>query len=226
MPTDGRPVRTVLFDLDGTLADTPYVHVVCWWQALLQHEHLVPMARIHRAVGLGADKIVGYLLGDDRDRSLDAQIVAAHATLFTVWYDRARPLPGAADLLRWCSAAGLDVVLATSASEQDLEALMGRIDADEAVTARVTSADADRSKPDPDILEVALGRVDGHAETAVYIGDAVWDMMAAQRLGMRCIGLQSGGVSEAELRTAGASEVWQDPQDVLDHIDVSALTPR
>jgi phosphoglycolate phosphatase-like HAD superfamily hydrolase len=81
----GRPVRTVLFDLDGTLVDTSYVHAVCWWQALIQYSHQMPMAQIHRAVGLGADRILDHLLGEDHDSKHDDEIVAAHATLFTVW---------------------------------------------------------------------------------------------------------------------------------------------
>lgn len=219
-------LRAVLFDLDGTLVDTSYVHTICWWQALLQYDRLLPMARIHRAVGLGSDKILDHLLGDGRseeDRADDDDIVAAHATLFTVWYDRARALPGAADLLRWCATSGLTVVMATSGSSTDLDALMARLDADEAVTASTTSADAEHSKPDTDLLEVALDRAGAKADDAVFVGDAVWDMMAAHRLGMRCIGLECGGVSEAELRKAGASEVWQDPADLLAHVDASAL---
>jgi phosphoglycolate phosphatase-like HAD superfamily hydrolase len=135
-----------------------------------------------------------------------------------------RDLPGAADQLRWCAASGLSVVMATSGSAKDLEALMARLDADDAVTATTTSADAEHSKPDTDLLEVALRRAGAEATEAVFVGDAVWDMIAARRMGMRCIGLECGGVSEAELREAGASEVWQDPDDVLANVNASALT--
>ena len=221
--------RAVLFDVDGTLVDTSYAHTVCWWQALVQFDRVLPMARIHRAVGLGSDKILDHLLGDERteaERADDDDIVAAHATLFTVWYDRARPLPGAADLLHWCADSGLAVVMATSGSSTDLEALMSTLDADDAVTASTTSADAEHSKPDTDLLEVALERAGAEAGTAVFVGDAVWDMIAAGRMGMVCIGLECGGTSEAELREAGAHEVWRDPADLLAHVEVSALARR
>lgn len=225
-PSRPAALRAVLFDLDGTLVDTSYVHTLCWWQALVQFDQVRPMAEIHRAVGLGSDKILDHLLGDVRsgaERADDADIVAAHATLFAAWYNRVRPLPGAADLLRRCAGSGLTVVMATSGSADDLTALMARLDADDAVTASTTSADAEHSKPDTDLLEVALDRAGATAEEAVLVGDAVWDMIAARRLGMRCIGLECGGVSESELREAGASEVWRDPADLLDHVDASAL---
>ncbi len=189
-------LRAVLFDLDGTLVDTSYVHTVCWWQALLQFDRVLPMASIHRAVGLGSDKILDHLLGDDRtddERADDDDIIAAHATLFTVWYDRARPLPGAADLLHWCADAGPAVVMATSGSSTDLEALMATLDADDAVTASTTSADAEHSKPDTDLLEVALERAGAEAVEAVFVGDAVWDMIAARRMGCAASGWSVGG---------------------------------
>jgi HAD superfamily hydrolase (TIGR01509 family) len=219
--------RAVLFDLDGTLVDTAFVHTTCWWQALMGYDHVVPMARIHRAVGLGSDKILDHLLGDDRDadeRSDDQAMVAAHDALFATWRERARPLPGARHLLRRCHASGLTVVIATSGGSTDLTALMARVDADSAVTATTTADDVEHSKPDTDILEVALERAEAVAAEAVYVGDAVWDMMAARRAGMRGIGLECGGVSEAELREAGACEVWRDPADLLAHMDESLLT--
>ncbi len=221
--------RAVLFDLDGTLVDTAFVHTTCWWQALRGYEHEVPMARIHRAVGLGSDKILDHLLGEDRDdddRADDEAVVAAHDALFATWRERVRPLPGAADLLRRCHTSGLAVVIATSGGSADLTALMARVDADNAVTATTTSDDAEHSKPDTDILEVALERAGVGPAEAVYVGDAVWDMIAAGRAGMPGIGLESGGVSEAELRDAGACEVWRDPADLLAHGEDSILFAR
>jgi phosphoglycolate phosphatase-like HAD superfamily hydrolase len=131
----------------------------------------------------------------------------------------------AAELLRWCADSGRNVVLATSASEKDLEALRQVVHADDAITASTTVADAERSKPDTDILEAALDRVGGTAAESVFVGDAVWDMMAARRLDMRCIGLECGGITEAELLQSGADEVWRDPADLLSNIEKSALAP-
>lgn len=217
----------MLFDLDGTLVDTAFVHTTCWWQALRGRGHVVPMAQIHRAVGLGADKILDHLLGEDRspdEREDDDAVVDAHDALFATWHDRVRPFDGAGDLLRRCHDAGLAVVIATSSGSRDLTALMALVDADTAVTARTTSDDAEHSKPDTDILEVALERAGAEAAEAVFVGDSVWDMMAARRAGMRAVGVECGGVSESELRAAGAGEVWRDPADLLAHVEESLLT--
>src|SRR5207302_463705 len=92
--------RGVLFDVDGTLVDTTYLHAVTWWQALRQAGHTVPMATIHHAIGMGSDKILDAFLGGERDRDGDAELTAAHLALYSVYWERLRPLPGAADLTR------------------------------------------------------------------------------------------------------------------------------
>src|SRR5690348_3113595 len=112
----GRP--GVLFDVDGTLVDTTYLHAVTWWEALRQHDHDVPMASIHRGIGMGSDKLLDHLL-PDRDTGEDEELTAAHDALAGAWWDRLRPLPGAADLLRATAARGLAVVLASSAKQHE-----------------------------------------------------------------------------------------------------------
>ena len=221
--TGGKPRAGVLFDLDGTLVDTGYIHTVCWWEALRQYDHLVPMAVIHRAIGMGSDKLLGHVLGAGHDTSKDKDMAAAHGALFATWYSRICPLPGARDLLAQCAALGLAVVVATSSPERDLDALRKALDADPYIHAVTTSDDAEESKPSPDILSAALERADLAARQVVFVGDAVWDVEASTRLGIRCIGLESGGTSDAELRKAGAVEVWKDPADLLHHLDGSVL---
>ena len=212
----------MLLDVDGTLVDTSFVHTTCWWQALREHGHLVPMARIHRAIGLGSDRIVGHLLGE-HDEDQDAAIIASHGALVAAWHERFVPLPGARDLLRRGREEGLVVVLSTSAGREDLAALRGALDADEWVDEATTSSDAERSKPDTDILDVALERIGVPAEEAVFVGDSVWDAEAAARAGMPCIGLECGGTSAAELREAGCVVTYADPADLLAHWSDSPL---
>lgn len=216
-------MRAVLFDVDGTWVDTSYVHAVCWAQALRQHGHLVPMAQIHRAVGLGADKILKHLLGEGHDSEHDHAIVAAHDTLFAEWSDRARALPKAADLLRFCAGSGQTVVLATSGT--DLKALRALLDADDVIRPapprRRRSQQARHRHP-----RGGAGPRQTTADEAVFVRDAIWDMIAARRLHMRCIGLECGEISAEELRQAGATEVWQDPADLLTHVGKSLLAPR
>ncbi|WP_432833198.1 HAD family hydrolase [Dactylosporangium sp. CA-092794] len=219
-----KPVAGVLFDVDGTLVDTVYLHAVAWWQALRQHGHDVPAARIHRAIGMGSDMILDELLGAGHDDSADDAIRAAHASLYAVHWPALRRLPGARRLLDACADRGLRVVLATSASRPELEALLRCLDADASLAAVTSADDAERSKPAPDIVEVALRRAGLSAEEVVFVGDSVWDIRSAGRLSIPCIGLTSGGLCAAELLDHGAAGVYADPRDLLDHLDEALTT--
>lgn len=215
--------RGVLFDVDGTLVDTNYLHAVCWAEAMRQHEQFVPMANVHHSVGMASTELLEQCLGQDRDTSRDEAITAAHLTLYQQHWGRLSPLPGAADLLRACAGRGLDVVLASSASEHELVAVQSAIGADDAITTATSSNDAGSGKPAPDILQAALDRSGLQPERVVFVGDSVWDGFAAQRAGVRFIGLTCGGTPGPDLRRAGALEVWQDPGDLLANIDDSRL---
>src|SRR5881394_2362489 len=125
--------RGVLFDVDGTLVDTNYLHAVTWWEAARQHGYAVPAARVHRAIGMVSDKLLDHLFGPDRDRDRDETMRSAHLTLYRTYWERLSPLPGAAGLLRACAGRGLRVVLASSASKPELAALRRALDADDVV---------------------------------------------------------------------------------------------
>jgi HAD superfamily hydrolase (TIGR01509 family) len=213
----------VLFDVDGTLVDTTYLHAVTWWEALRQADHTVPMATIHHAIGMGSDKILDALLGEERDRDGDAELVAAHLALYSVYWERLRPLPAAAELLRACAGKGLRVVLASSANDRELRALLRALADDDVIDVATSASDAERSKPDPDILSIALGRAGLGADEVVLVGDSVWDVRAAARIDVPCIGVTCGGTSAEELIRAGAVAVFTDPADLLAHWDESPL---
>jgi len=214
----------ILFDVDGTLVDTTYLHAVAWWEAFRTAGYDVPTAAIHRAIGMGSDQLLDHLLGPDRDRSRDGQMRDAHSERYAPYMPRLRPLPGAADLLRACHDRGQTVSLASSAEPDELKALRAALDADDAVDAATSAGDADRSKPEPDILTAALRAVRLRADQVVFVGDAVWDVAACARLGIPCVALTCGGTSRAELVDAGAVAVYEDPADLLGHLDDSALT--
>ncbi len=223
------PVRGVLFDLDGTLVDTTYIHAVCWWEALQQFGRTVPMSVLHRAVGMGSDHLLDQALGEDHDDSDDDAIAAAHGAHFASWHARVVALPGAGDLLEACQRAGLSVVLASSCSERDLDAMLAVLDAGPRNSARdldatTTSGDAEQTKPSPDLVQVALERATVEAENAIYVGDSVWDVHAATKIGIRTIGLECGGTSADELDRAGAIETWKDPADLVAHWEDSVLS--
>lgn len=216
-------VRAVLFDVDGTLVDTNYLGAVTWWEAFAHAGYDVTMKDIHRTIGKGSDQLLDALLPKDRDREGDQDLRTAHSALYSVYWTRLRPLDGAVDLLRACHQHGLRVVLASSADEREFAALRKALDADDAIDEATNSGDVERSKPAPDLVEVALDKAGVSADQAVFVGDTVWDVHACQKAGVRCIGLLSGGIGRDELLGAGAVEIYDGPAQLLEHFP-GALT--
>jgi HAD superfamily hydrolase (TIGR01509 family) len=211
----GAPLRAALFDVDGTLVDTNYLHTTAWWEAFARAGHDVPMASIHRAIGMGSDRLLDALLPEDRDPAADDIIKIAHSALYQVYWPQLRPLPGAADLLRACHDAGLRVVLASSADPRELDVLREALDAEDAIDAATSAGDVDASKPAPDLVHVALDQAGTDPAQTVFVGDSVWDAQACQKAGVPCIGVLSGGTSREELLDAGAAAVYGDPAELL-----------
>lgn len=216
-------IDAVLFDVDGTLVDTNYLHAVTWWQAFAQHGHAVPMADVHRAIGMGSDKLLDRVLPPGRDRSADDAVRAAHTALYAQYWSRLRPFDGAADLLRACARRGSRVVLASSAAEPELRALRAALGADEAIHAATSASEVERSKPSPDLVRLALDRAGTPAARAVFVGDTRWDVEAAGRAGMPCVCVLTGGWARAELAEAGAAAVYAGPRELLEDLDGSPL---
>lgn len=216
--TDLRP--GVLFDVDGTLLDTNYLHVLAWWQAMNDAGHPdVPMAAIHRSIGIASEGLTEHLLGEEDEKAVDA-----HSQRYEALRDQVTAFPGAADLVRACGDRGYTAVLATSGKEEDLEWMIPAIGADDdAFAGSTTSSQVDEGKPDPDLLTSAMDEHGLDPERTVAIGDTVWDVQAAERAGIPCIALTCGGISAAELEEAGAAEVYDDPRHLLDRIDDSLL---
>lgn len=221
-PPGGRR-RGVLFDVDGTLIDSSYIHTISWWGAFRQQGYDIPMASIHHYVGMGGDRLVDSLLPEGRDRSLDSEVMASHGALYASHWPALRAFEGAKDLLAQCHAGGLAVALASSARKKDLEVMKGILDADAFIDGATSANDAKESKPAPDILVAALDAIGVGAADAVFVGDAVWDMKAAAALGIPAIAVTCGGVSAEKLRDAGAVEVYEGPQDLLQNLPSSAL---
>ena len=215
--------KGVLFDVDGTLIDSNYIHTLAWWQAFRQSDFDVPMAQIHRCVGMGGARLVDHLLPEGRDKDHDESILSAHAGIFGTYWPSLRPFEGARDLVAQCFESGLAVALASSARDQDLKALRSSLAADSFIHAATSANDAKESKPEPDILIAALRAVGLEASNTVLVGDAVWDVYAAARLDIPTIGVTCGGTSEAELLEAGAVEVYPGPRELLDGLRDSAI---
>ena len=216
----------ILFDVDGTLVDTTYLHTVAWWLALRQHDHDVAMANIHRAIGMGSDKILDALLGPDHDTDSDDAVRTAHSALYAPYWDRLRPQPGAVQLVRACAARGWTVGLASSAAPPEFAALRRALGVDDVVAGATNSGDAEESKPDPDIVQAALDRTGLAPERVLFVGDSVWDVYAAAELDIPCIGLTCGGISAAELGDAGAVATYRDPADLHAGLERLDRLPR
>ncbi|MDQ1736273.1 MAG: hypothetical protein QOH56_2524 [Pseudonocardiales bacterium] len=222
LPTAQSPVG-VLFDVDGTLVDTTYIHTVCWWQALRKAGLDVPMFQIHRAIGMGGGRLLAHLLDDDSN--VDTELISAdHDALYSQYWGQLRPLPGARDLIRACRELGLTTVLASSAKQPEIDVLLEVLDVGDCLEHVITSDDAKRSKPEPDIVEVALAKAALKPAEALFVGDAVWDVSAAANAGVACIALESGGTSAAVLRDAGAIDTYRDPADLLRRLADSPLS--
>ena len=209
----------VLFDVDGTLLDTNYLHALAWSQAMRDTGHDgVSMAAIHRSVGIASEGLVEHLLGDGDDRAVEA-----HSERYQALRDHVVAFPGAADLIRACAARGLLTVLATSGKEKDLEWMLPAIGAEDSLTGVTTSSEVEAGKPAPDLVSAALEQRGLDPARSVLLGDTVWDVQAAARAGIPCIAVTSGGISEAELREAGAVEVYAGVADLLEHLDESVI---
>ncbi|WP_026536757.1 HAD family hydrolase [Arthrobacter sp. 9MFCol3.1] len=214
--------RGVLFDVDGTLIDSSYFHALAWWQAFRREGLDIQISAIHRCVGMGGDKLIEHLVpGCTKDMQEDLK--SAHGAVFSTFWPSLRPFDSARDLLAACSGAGLAVGLASSAQERDLDVTRRLLDAGTSIDAWTSSNDAEESKPAPDILLACLDKLGLSPADVVFVGDAVWDVLAAAAIGVPAIALTCGGISEAELREAGAAEVYDNPRHLLENLESSAI---
>lgn len=218
MTDDPRP-RGAVLDVDGTLLDTTYSHVDAWQRALRGHGHDVPAARIHRLIGMGSAPMVRELLGDVDDETVQT-LSASHGRYHAPTLEQLHPLPGARELVHALVQRGFRVALATSAKAGEVPVMLAALDLADDVEV-VDSGDVDEAKPDPGILQVAAERLGVDPGRCVMVGDAVWDVAAAERAGMPCVGLRSGGVGPSELADAGAVAVYDDPAHLLRELDRS-----
>jgi HAD superfamily hydrolase (TIGR01509 family) len=214
-----------LFDIDGTLVDSNYLHVDAWSRAFEDVGQPVEAWRIHRSIGMDGEKLLDALL-PDADSAVRNRASQRHSKHYLPMASRLRPFPGGRELLRELTKRGLVVVLATSAPEAELKSLRSTLQVEDAIDIVTSAEDVDTAKPAPDIVQVALERAATAPADAVMIGDTVWDVKAAERAGVACIGLLSGGISANELRTAGAAAVYFDVSELLDNLERSPLGAR
>ena len=209
--------QAVLFDIDGTLVDSNYLHVDAWHRAFQTLGVDVEAWRIHRSIGQDAGELLASLVGE-KDEAWLTRAKDLHAENYKALAPRLRLLPGARELLAILDEEGIIVVLATSAPQEELDILLELLDSDDVIHATTNADDVDVAKPSPDIVAVALDRAGVTAHDAVFVGDSEWDVQAASRAGVRSFGMLTGGIAGDLLMRAGAERVFADPADILDQL--------
>jgi HAD superfamily hydrolase (TIGR01509 family) len=210
-----------LFDLDGTLVDSVYQHVLAWREALEKSGIELAVWRIHRRIGMSGGLLIDALLRETCRRVTKGEaerLAKFHEEAYARLRSQVRVLPGALELLECLSRVGVPWAIATSgwpASADPMLALLG-IGADAPV---VTREQVEHAKPDPDLFLAAAERLGVPVSRSIVVGDSVWDLLAARRANALGVGLLSGGYGQDELERAGAYRVYQDPADLLLHLD-------
>jgi HAD superfamily hydrolase (TIGR01509 family) len=219
------PMRTepvFLFDLDGTLVDSVYQHVLAWKAALDAENIELAVWRIHRKIGMSGGLFTNQLLRETNveiDPECGERLRRAHADAYLAFGPNVRPLPGARELLTFLSEQKIPWIIATSGRMETAAMNIATLGLDPDTCPIVTRDQVRYAKPDPDLFLAAADRLGADIEQAIVVGDSIWDMLAAQRCRALGVGLLSGGYGAAELREAGAIRVYEDPADLLDHID-------
>jgi HAD superfamily hydrolase (TIGR01509 family) len=216
-------VGAAIIDVDGTLVDTNYHHAIAWYRAFRDGGVVLALWRIHRHIGMGGDQIVPALTGADYEREHGEEVRAAEKRHYMALIDEVEPMQRARDLLQELRRRGHSVVLASSAKADEVDHYLDLLDARELADGWTTSADVSATKPEPDLVIAALEKARAPASEAVMIGDSPWDAKAAQRAGVRTLGVMTGGFCEDELLDAGAMKVYESVAELCRELDSTPL---
>ncbi len=208
---------TIVFDVDGTLVDTNYHHALAWFRAFGRFDVVTPIWRIHRAIGMGGDRLVAAVAGDDVERRHGDDLRQAWTEEYAPLISEVRPFSGARDVVVEARRRGLTVVLASSAPGEHVNHYLDLLDARDIVQHWTTAEDAEQSKPAPDLVQIAMQQV--QADDSVMIGDSTWDVEAAERAGIACVAVRTGGFSVSELEAAGAKAVYESLDELRGDLD-------
>ena len=221
---NGSDLPSFLFDLDGTLIDSVYEHVHAWAKALLSVDIVLPHWKLHRRIGMSGQSFIHELLresGHGRLRPIDIErLERRHAAEFSKSIPNLKPLPGAKDFLKHLSSIRVRWAIATTGEAKQTARLLKLLNIPKGVPV-ITGDDVekDKAKPSPDVFVAAAERLGVPLEDAIVVGDSVWDLLAAVRKRALGVGLLSGGSGKEELQAAGAFRVYEDPADLLIHLE-------
>jgi HAD superfamily hydrolase (TIGR01549 family) len=210
-----------ILDIDGTLVDSNYFHAIAWYRAFREHDHTLPMWRIHRAIGMGGDQMIAALLGDETEEREGDAIRDAEKERYFELVDEVRPLEGSRELIEDLKRRGSRVVLASSAKPDEVDRYLDLLGARDLADAWTTSGDVERTKPEPDLVDSALEKIGGGP--AVMVGDSVYDCEAAARAGVDTIAVLTGGFSDSELLKAGARIVFASIAELRERLSWTPL---
>ena len=216
--------RAVVFDIDGTLVNSVWLHAEAWRLAFEHFGVSVALQDVRKQIGKGGDQLIPVFLSREQLATFGERLTEYRAELWkSDFLPRVRAFPGVRALVERARSDGAKVVLASSAHGDELATYKRIADIADLVSAETSADDADRSKPHPDIFEAALDKAQIYARDAVVVGDSPYDAAAAAAIGLRSIGVLTGGFGEAELRAAGYSELYRDISDLLAHYEDSLL---
>jgi HAD superfamily hydrolase (TIGR01509 family) len=217
-----------LFDLDGTLVDTVYRHVQAWQEAFQTVDLVLPAWRIHRRIGMSGDMMISALLREAGRTLKEDEIKQAkkvHGEIYGRLAAEAKPLPGARQLLDALTRLQRPWAIITSSEPQKAQPVLQALGINSEDTV-VTRGEVQRAKPEPDPFYVGAERLGVRINDCVVIGDSVWDLLSAQRARALAVGLLTGGYGREELERAGAYRVYEDPEDLLLHLDELGVQPE
>ncbi|MCE0763884.1 HAD family hydrolase [Pseudonocardia kujensis] len=216
-------VDTAVLDVDGTLVDTNYHHALAWFRAFRRFDVTLPVWRLHRAIGMGGDQLVPAVAGKEFEAEHGDGVREAWKEEFDPLLREVQPFEGVRELLTALRDAGLKIVLASSGKPEHVDAYLDLFGGRELADAWTTSKDVEQTKPQPDLIGVAVEKVEGRE--ALVVGDSVWDFEAAGRAGYAGYAIRTGGFSVDELREAGARDVFESVPELREHL-VTALARR
>jgi HAD superfamily hydrolase (TIGR01549 family) len=208
---------TFVFDVDGTLVDTNYHHAIAWFRAFRRFDLTPPLWRIHRAIGMGGDKLVGAVAGDDVEKRFGDDIRDGWAEEYAALMGEVRPFEGARALLEEVRKRHVGVVFASSGPADHVEHYVDLLDARSIAQDWTTAEDAEESKPAPDLVQIAMAKVD--AGSSILLGDSTWDAEAAKNAGIPVYAVRTGGFSVDELEEAGARRVYESLDEIRGDLD-------
>ena len=219
------PIRGVILDVDGTLVDSNDAHARAWVEAMAEYGYIVAFEKVRPLIGMGGDKVLPVAIHLYKDSLTGSQISKRREAIFKERYlPHVRAFPGAKELLQEMRSRGLKLAVASSSKPEELKALLRLVGAEDLVEEKTSSQDVQRSKPDPDVMQVTLKRTGLDADEVLMLGDTAYDIEAARKVHVLTIAFRCGGWKDSDL--AGALAIYDGPTDLLSHYNQSPLATR